>query len=570
MNTQSIRCECGVRLALSADVSTKRFRCPQCNREFLLENEKPTKFSAPEQKAGFFPKPAPIRDDSSHSNGMAIAGFALALLSFIAIPLAPLAMLFSFIGLRGKKHFGLAVAGSAIGSVQTIVLVIGLAVMLAIFGFAWNVTREVTQMASEMAEDARQRRLHDETVSKIETAASQIDEHTIATGKLPSEDEASEILAYANDPWGNEIRFANATTELGGYTLRSTGPDTVDGTYDDIGATFPTCAPSTSSEAMALLRGKHDRQRLAGCRWLADNAPQELSASSDDRTRIVNELISLLANSKYSQTAKSALLAWKPDDVESLGRRITERSDIDDRVRFEIFKSINYTDGFLETLNSENASIRIQSTDELASRQVDDEKLVQQSLSDLEKTNKFVYAIERLQSLPIPDSRKEEVGKKIIARVGGADIDEQAVRQSIDTAITLLEAGRTGEEAKKLIVEELSMELDSTYSENVVRRMVLVDENVAAEALASRLGAPGLRGRAIKKAIIEAGPQMETAVIIELKSSDESVRERAIEILAEIGGSKSLEALKALDDDEVEEAVEKIKERLEEQKEAKD
>ena len=86
-------------------------------------------------------EPKPRRNPDS--NGMAIAGFVMGILgiTILPIPMAPLALVFSAIGLRranreGKDHRGLAIAGLVMGILGTIIVAIVFLILIAALAYA--------------------------------------------------------------------------------------------------------------------------------------------------------------------------------------------------------------------------------------------------------------------------------------------------------------------------------------------------------------------------------------------------------------------------------------------------
>jgi hypothetical protein len=148
------------------------------------------------------------------SNGLGIAGFIISLVAICTgFLLSPIALLLSVIALF-KRPKGFAVAGTIIGGLGSLVLVVT-AVFLISFGSqmlalgmkgfkAW----QTLQQGDARVQQARQ------------------DE-----GELPSTEAGTELVEDLKDPWGQSLRYKRKNND---YRVLSAGPDQQFGTGDDL------------------------------------------------------------------------------------------------------------------------------------------------------------------------------------------------------------------------------------------------------------------------------------------------------------------------------------------------
>jgi len=141
-------------------------------------------------------------------NGMGIAGFVISLVGLLTCGiLCPLGLIFSLIGL-GKQPKGLAIAGTVIGALGSLLLVgiltVGMPMIKTVIRFA-------------------------EATHAIETYH---EEH----GEYPDEEEVQSLLTEP-DGWGTPFRYRRTPD---GYEITSAGMDRKFDTSDDIP---PSSAP---------------------------------------------------------------------------------------------------------------------------------------------------------------------------------------------------------------------------------------------------------------------------------------------------------------------------------------
>ncbi|GJM19973.1 MAG: hypothetical protein DHS20C14_21860 [Phycisphaeraceae bacterium] len=150
------------------------------------------------------------------SNGLGTAGFVFSLLGLLTCGLlGPIGLLLSFIGLFRKPN-GLAIAGFIIGLIASAWVLI-LVFVVGIAGVAAAVGAEGFEASFEMG-----------------VISAHVDEYQRANGHYPSAlTNLSLDLETLDDPWGRTYRYAPTIDGLS-YTLSSDGPDSAQGTADDV------------------------------------------------------------------------------------------------------------------------------------------------------------------------------------------------------------------------------------------------------------------------------------------------------------------------------------------------
>jgi hypothetical protein len=164
---------------------------------------------------GYVPPPPPPPAEPP-TNGIGIAGFVL---SLAAIPtcglLSPVALIVSAFGLR-KEPRGLAIAGTVIGALGSLWLVLaGFALVMLFLG-----VKEAVEKGGGSIE----------TVFVLGEAQKAIELERSEKGRLPDEPQGNDLIAELRDGWDRALRY-----ELHGdsFTVRSAGSDGVFGTVDD-------------------------------------------------------------------------------------------------------------------------------------------------------------------------------------------------------------------------------------------------------------------------------------------------------------------------------------------------
>ncbi len=201
------------------------------------------------QQVDDFNAPAP---GEKQSNPLGIAGFVLSLTCL----LSPIGLILSLIALT-KKPKGFAIAGTIIGLVLTIVLAIGVATAIA------AINSPVNQWTTEVAEDYTQ----------ISTAIDQ-------SGSTPDSLNALSLNTdVTTDPWGNPYQYT--TTDAGGWTLTTAGPDQSFDTADDL-----TLEGELGAIALGMNLGEIGQVWTAAAERMQDGetqpeAPAENNADTD-------------------------------------------------------------------------------------------------------------------------------------------------------------------------------------------------------------------------------------------------------------------------------------------------
>jgi hypothetical protein len=152
--------------------------------------------------------------ESPPKNSLGTAGFVVSLVGIVTCGLlSPIGFVLSLIGLA-KEPKGLAIAGSIIGGIGSLLFFItGLGVLAGLV----VVLIPVGQVT--------------ETEATVEMAVRAIESHADETGELPSVDEGRELIAEFEDAWGNALRYEPGRDS---FTVRSAGSDGAFDTADDV------------------------------------------------------------------------------------------------------------------------------------------------------------------------------------------------------------------------------------------------------------------------------------------------------------------------------------------------
>jgi len=150
---------------------------------------------------------APEAPPRPSGNGIGIAGFVISLVGLILTcgVLCPVGLIFSLVGL-GRQPKGLAIAGTVIGGIGSLLLVIGVLSVATRWQEVW------TQIEFAMA-DVPLKAHHDQH------------------GKYPDDEEGRKILDDLHDGWDHPLHYERTET---GYKLESAGPDGILGNGDDL------------------------------------------------------------------------------------------------------------------------------------------------------------------------------------------------------------------------------------------------------------------------------------------------------------------------------------------------
>jgi hypothetical protein len=167
----------------------------------------------------------PSQPRTAGQNGLGIAGFVTSLVGIVTCGIiAPIGLLLSLIALF-KRPRGFAVAGTVIGAVMSIFLVVaGIGIVAGFLGLA-NSAKQFS------------------AVGNLTNAKTTVQNYMQSRGQLPSEGEAKNLIT-TDDPWGKRIRYERIASDE--YTLRSAGPDSQFNTSDDVVGTYSADGSRTS------------------------------------------------------------------------------------------------------------------------------------------------------------------------------------------------------------------------------------------------------------------------------------------------------------------------------------
>jgi hypothetical protein len=170
--------------------------------------------------------PAPEAPPRPSGNGMGVAGFVISLVGLVPCGLlCPLGLIFSLVGL-GRQPKGLAIAGTVIGALGSLMLV-------GMVTFGWPFMK---------------------TGFRFVSATQAIQNYADTHGEFPDEDEAADILKEG-DGWDRPFRYRLTET---GYEIISAGPDGVFDTDDDLDS-------SRSSAGRSRREKRPSRPRCSWC-----------------------------------------------------------------------------------------------------------------------------------------------------------------------------------------------------------------------------------------------------------------------------------------------------------------
>jgi hypothetical protein len=147
-----------------------------------------------------------------------LVGFILSLCGLLFACLFPIGMIVSLCGL-GKQPKGFAIAGTVIGAVGTLLLIL-------IFVLYGAMIAACIGVASSMQPVI-------DTQSALSEAEGQIDQWEIDNGELPDETVGNELISGINDGWERPLRYELSEDAVNGYVVRSAGADGEFDTDDD-------------------------------------------------------------------------------------------------------------------------------------------------------------------------------------------------------------------------------------------------------------------------------------------------------------------------------------------------
>jgi hypothetical protein len=169
------------------------------------------------------------------SNGLGVAGFVISLIGLVITGgiLCPIGLILSFIALFRQPR-GFAIAGTILGAIGTIVpVVLFLIFGAAVFSFCSCLGMGIAAAANEQV-----------TISALNDAERQIQDHYATHSALPSEFEGNNLIDAIRDKDGRRLRYTPLPPSS--YEIRSSGIDGRFGTSDDRVRTGMGGAPSTT------------------------------------------------------------------------------------------------------------------------------------------------------------------------------------------------------------------------------------------------------------------------------------------------------------------------------------
>lgn len=224
------RCECG-QLLTDGGATAVNAVCPRCGRavETAIGNgvhpsgEAQPAFGPP---AAVHALPTKALEHPQGDNAEAVVGFIMAIMSFFTcMLLAPVAVFFSFRGLKKPTNQGLAVAGMVLGILQTI----GLTFVIGYLLFVFLLVGGVSAVGIAAASTAKNRL---QTDVALEHAKTNLTDYYVEEQSLPDAVRGNIIVSAHNDAWGISLRYVRNGQEEA--TITSAGPDREFATDDDI------------------------------------------------------------------------------------------------------------------------------------------------------------------------------------------------------------------------------------------------------------------------------------------------------------------------------------------------
>jgi len=179
----------------------------------------------PFSESGQVPPPSPYQAPPpgmapQPTNGMGVAGFIISLCGLACAIGFPIGLILSLIGLR-REPKGFAIAGTIIGAIGTA----GLLIVALIYGAMLGGCALCAGVGAAIQIPI------DNTHSTIMDAKQAIDEFQTLNGRLPTEEEAEELIGDMTDGWDNKLRYEIDGEE---YDIRSAGPNGLFDDFDDI------------------------------------------------------------------------------------------------------------------------------------------------------------------------------------------------------------------------------------------------------------------------------------------------------------------------------------------------
>lgn len=169
------------------------------------------------------PPTGPIAMPVQQTNPAGLAGFIISLCGFITCVCFPIGLIVSLVGLKSEPK-GLAIAGTVIGAIGTVLVVI----IIAVYGVA--ITACIGTCIGIGAATQQTIMQQVETDDAINEAKLLIDNFEAENNRLPDETEGNDLIGDLTDGWENALRYEPLD---GDYEIRSAGSDGEFDTEDD-------------------------------------------------------------------------------------------------------------------------------------------------------------------------------------------------------------------------------------------------------------------------------------------------------------------------------------------------
>jgi hypothetical protein len=261
-------------------------------------------------------------------------------------------------------------------------------------------------------------------------------------------------------------------------------------------------------------------------------------------------LLEALQNRSLAQSVLNqwALLDDSPKLVQAANRANPRVPDYIDAIVIQLIQ-LKDEASVLPFLNHPSNSVRASVTVAMNDWNLSEERIVQQSIEDLEQEGRQEAALSRLQSMALSEAQQEETAqaaKQLLLEGAAGSVGTNAIELleqygGIDTALLI----KVYESQNNVFVRET--ELRERASEALTMRPEASVFLLFASQLDNRDRQAAERGATSLK---NMGPAAESYVWPALRNDDRTVRERACNLLAAIGTTNSVPHLERLGDDE--------------------
>ena len=555
-----LRCPCGMQFSLDSYPASGVVFCPGCGRQHALPNSQTQPLSNPQAVTvpAAPPRYQPLSTASAASRqsgqANAVLGFILSLMSFFTcLLLAPLAVYFSFKGLRERDGQGFAIAGLIVGIFQSISLVVLIAyfVFMAIMigGAGAALAAILAQLGLSAARTAEARL---ETLAAIQEARVVIQEYYEDHSEWPTESQGTQMIREHHDAWGRSLRYEPAARNQ--LAIVSAGQDGRFGSPDDISERWqqesvgdaasivqtpdvparPVSARdsiASVSEALAQLRSSSYPDRDAGLRWL-----QAAEVDQDQRSSVIATVLPLLVDPACGDKAGDVVEKWaRAEDAALL---VAEAARIDRRVGHRagqrlvrLLIQIDAEAEVLSLLNHPHDEIQREVWNWVQRERIGVPQLVEQCVRDLSEPSRRLAALSRLEELTVDEPLREQVSIAVDPLLSSPD---RAVARKALEVITAW--GPT------------SHNLDTLITLRATEQIARVRDPRALGHLGEMLNEWPIKFNEAARELRRIGPAGESCVWPVLKNDNHVVASAAIRLLGEIGTRQSLPHLEKLRD----------------------